>query len=172
LVLLASVGSALADNLILEVAADCRTFVNGTNRAEVSFGNGKLFPAGTLPSGTASNDPTEPDNGIAPIGDWTTRGQNAFPFTPEVASSYNSTPTFFATRYFILNGGRTALTSEGYAFFPSGEGFGSLRGCIGEFRGVAGDVHGTPLGTNATGCPNFRATFRIQPGSVRGDSSH
>src|SRR4051794_37882647 len=62
-VLLASVGSAPADNhkvLILEVAADCRTFVNGPNRADVSFGSGKLFPTGTLPSGTASNDPTEP----------------------------------------------------------------------------------------------------------------
>jgi hypothetical protein len=129
LVLLASVGSAPADNhkvLILEVAADCRTFVNGPNRADVSFGSGKLFPTGTLPSGTASNDPTEPVNGIAAIGDWTTRGQNAFPFTPEVASSYNSTPTFFATQYFFLNGGRTALTGECYAFFPSGEGFCSL----------------------------------------------
>jgi len=34
----------------LEVAADCRTFVNGPNRADVSFGSGKIFPAETLPS--------------------------------------------------------------------------------------------------------------------------
>jgi len=151
----------------LEVAADCRTFVNGPNRADVSFGSGKIFPAGTLPSGTPSNDPTQPVNGVAPIGDWTTRGQNAFPLPPAIATSYDSTPDFFATQYYILNGGRTALTTDGYAFFPEGEGFLSVTGGIGSFRGAAGDVHGTPLGTNATGCPNFRAVFKIQPGSVR-----
>lgn len=52
--------------LTLEVAADCRTFVNGPNRADVSFGSGKIFPARTLPSGTADNDPTQPVNGVAP----------------------------------------------------------------------------------------------------------
>jgi hypothetical protein len=38
----------------LDVAVDCRTFVSGPNRGDVFIINGKLFPAGTLPSGTAS----------------------------------------------------------------------------------------------------------------------
>src|SRR5690348_14685891 len=87
----------------IDVAADCRTFVGGPNRADVSYVSGKIFPAGTLPSGTATNDPTQPVNGVAPIGDWTTRGQNNFPFPPEIAASYSSTPAFFATQYYILD---------------------------------------------------------------------
>jgi hypothetical protein len=79
--------------------------------------SGKIFPAGTLPSGPATNDPTKPVNGMAPIGDWTTRGQNNVPFPPEVAAAYASQPTFFATQHYIFNGGRTALTTEGYGVF-------------------------------------------------------
>jgi hypothetical protein len=157
--------------LRLEVAADCRTFVNGSNRADVSYGSGKIFPAGTLPSGTATNDPTQPVNGIDAIGDWTTRGQIAFPFPPDVASSYASTPTFFANQYYILRDGRTALTVDGYAYFQGETPVRSLfavTGGIGKFRGAAGDLKGTTLGTNVTGCPNFRATFNLVRGSIRG----
>lgn len=157
--------------LTLEVAADCRTFVNGLNRADASYGSGKIFPPGTLPSGTAANDPTQPVNGIAPIGDWTTRGQIAFPFPPAVADSYSSTPTFFANQYYLLDDGRTALTVDGYAYFEGETPVRSLfsvTGGIGHFRGATGDLHGTTLGTNATGCPNFRATFNLVAGSVRG----
>ena len=161
--------------LTLEVAADCRTFVNGPNRADVSYGSGKIFPARTLPSGTAANDPTQPVNGIAPIGDWTTRGQIAFPFPPAVAPSYSSTPTFFANQYYMLGDGRTALTVDGYAYFQGQtpvRALFSVTGGIGDFRGAAGDSYGTTLGTNATGCPNFRATFNLVPGSVRGASGN
>jgi hypothetical protein len=155
--------------LTLEVAADCRTLVNGPNRADVSFGSGKIFPAGTLPSGMASNDPTQPVNGIAPIGDWTTRGQNAFPFPPEIAQEYSSTPVFFATQYYILNEGR-ALTVEAYAF-ASLEAFGAVTGGVGGFSGASGDIHGVVIGSNATGCPNFRARFNIRRGSLRSRGS-
>ncbi|HYZ85438.1 MAG TPA: hypothetical protein VE621_13595 [Bryobacteraceae bacterium] len=166
-----------ADNnkLSFDVAVDCRTFVNVPERAGVSFGSGKIFPPGTLPTGTATNDPTQPVHGISPIGDWTTRGQFAFPFPASVALFYSSTPTFFATQYYILASGQTALTVEGYAYFQGQTPLASLfavTGGIGAFRGAAGDLQGTALGTNATGCPNFRATFNIQPGSVRGTSSH
>src|SRR5947208_3233959 len=98
----------------VDVAADCRTFVSGPNRADVSYLSGKVFPAGTLPSGTVSNDPAQPVNGVAPIGDWTTRGQNNFPYPNEVAASYTSTPAFFATQYLIFNP-NLALTFECYA---------------------------------------------------------
>ena len=39
---------------------------------------------------------------------------------------------------------------------------------LGGFSGAAGDVRGTILGTNATGCPNGRNRFNIRPGSMRG----
>jgi hypothetical protein len=156
----------------VDVAADCRTFVNEPSRAGVSYGSGKIFPAGTLPSGSATNDPTKPVNGVAPIGDWTTRGQFNVPFPPEVAAAYSSQPTFFATQYYIFNGGRTALTTEGYAVFLGStplEAHHAVTGGIGAFRGASGDTGGPILGTNGTGCPNFRVTFNLVPGSVRGN---
>jgi hypothetical protein len=152
-----------------DVAVDCRTFVNVPDRAGVSFGSGKIFPRGTLPPGPAINDPTQPVKNVAPIGDWTTRGQFAFPFPTSIASFYSSTPTFFATQYYILDGGRTALTVDGYAYFqgqtPLAAPF-AVTGGIGGFRGAAGDVQGTLLGTNATGCPNARVRFHLRRDSV------
>jgi hypothetical protein len=44
----------------------------------------------------------------------------------------------------------------------------SVTGGIGGFSGAAGDGLGTIIGTNATGCPNARIKFNIQPGSARG----
>ncbi len=149
------VKAANKHNLTFDVACDCRmaspAFISG-NRGDAWIVSGKIFPAGTLPAGTATNDPTLPVRGVAPIGDWTCRGQSAFPFPPAVAAAYSATPFAFNTQYFILNDGR-ALTVEGYAI-PTGERL-SLTGGIGGFSGAGGDVEEGPFGTNATGCPNF-----------------
>jgi hypothetical protein len=149
--------------LTFDVACDCRTgaTLDGGVRGSPFIIQGKIFPAGTLPSGTATNDPTQPGS----IGDWICRGQVSFPFPPVIAPSYSKTPQAFNTQYFILNDGR-ALTVEGYDVLPSGERL-SVTGGIGGFRGAAGDVEEGPFGTNATTCPNFRAKFTFQPGSVR-----
>jgi hypothetical protein len=153
--------------LTLDVAVDCRTLVTGPNRGDLFIINGKIFPAGTLPSGTASNDPTQPVNGVAPIGDWLVRGQHAFPFPPAIARSYDSTPGDFATQYYILKGGHTALTAEGYAFLQSQaptDVLLSVTGGIGGFRGATGDVQAAILGPNATGCPNSRVRVNLVRG--------
>ena len=56
---------------VVEVAVDMRTFAAvpstgnppgeplGPNRGTTFVVNGRIFPAGTLPTGTASNDPSE-----------------------------------------------------------------------------------------------------------------
>ena len=168
--LLPDVVKAANENILtLEGACDCRTGNSGFfagNRGDPFIVSGKLFPAGTLPPGTATNDPTLPVHGVAPIGNWTCRGQNSLPFPPIIAPAYNSTPFAFNTQYFILNDGR-ALTIEGYALADgSGERL-SVTGGIGSFSGASGDVEEGPFGTNVTGCPNFRAKFTFQPGSVR-----
>ena len=158
----AAVKAANENILTFDVACDCRTADWGGvgNRGGVFIVSGKIFPAGTLPSGSATNDPTQPVNGVAPLGDWNCRGQNSFPFPPAIAPAYSSTPFAFNTQYFILNGGR-ALTVEGYAL-PSGERL-SVTGGIGSFRGASGDVEEAPFGTNVSGCPNFRAKFTFVP---------
>jgi hypothetical protein len=169
---LLATAQADTDNIItFDVACDCRTGSPGFfagKRGDVFIVNGKIFPAGTLPSGTATNDPTQPVNGVAPIGNWMCRGQNTFPFPAAVASAYASVPFALNTQYFILNDGR-ALTVEGYTI-PTGELL-SLTGGIGRFSGASGFLEEGPFGTNATGCPNFRAKFNIQPGSLRGESN-
>ena len=160
---------AASDNIrVFDIACDCRTgspgFFTG-GRGDEFIINGKIFPAGTLPSGTATNDPTQPVNGVAPIGNWMCRGQKSQPFPPSIASAYASVPFALNTQYFILNDGR-ALTSEGYTT-PTGELL-SITGGIGGFSGASGFIEEGPFGTNATGCPNFRARFKFQE-SLKGD---
>jgi hypothetical protein len=46
----------------------------------------------------------------------------------------------------------------------------SVTGGIRGFSGAVGFIEETPFGTNATGCPNFRAKFRLRSG-VRRDWS-
>src|SRR3954449_7294018 len=102
----------------VDVAVDCRTAVDELKRGVNFIINGKLFPVGTLPSGPASNDPTLPVDGVAPIGDWLVRGQHSLPLPlPDaIAQRYSSAPADFGTAYFIFDGGRTALVTETYAF--------------------------------------------------------
>src|SRR5712664_2134400 len=97
-----------ADNdhvLTFDVACDCRTgaTLDGSVRGAPFIIQGKMFPAGTLPSGTASNDPTQPVNGVVAIGDWICRGQAAS--SPALPPAYASTPAEFFTQYFILKNG-------------------------------------------------------------------
>jgi hypothetical protein len=156
--------------LTFDVAIDCRTAAGGTNRGDVFITNGKLFPAGTLPSGPANFYPTDSVNGVAPIGDWIIRGQHSFPFPPAIARLYSSSPFDFATVYFILNGRRTALIGEAYNFFPFEpfQAFTAVTGGVGRFKGASGEFVGSPpIGTNATGCWNFRTRINL----VRGRSS-
>jgi hypothetical protein len=149
-----------------DVACDCRTGSPGffsDKRGDPFIVSGKIFPAGTLPSGTAANDPTQPVNGVSSIGDWTCRGQVAGAFPPAIALAYSSSPFAWNTQYFVLK--RGALTAEGYAL-PTGELL-SVTGGIRSFSGASGFLEEAPFGTNATGCPNFRAKFRLRSGPGR-----
>lgn len=158
--------------LAFDIACDCRTGAGGPNRGDPFIINGKIFPAGTLPTGSATNDPTLPVNGIAPIGNWICRGQNSFPLPPlppAIASAYSTTPFAFFDWYFILNDGR-GLTAAGHPISETMSGL-SVTGGIGSFSGASGEIRATGFGTNATGCPNFRVKFSFQPGSIRGASN-
>jgi hypothetical protein len=132
--------------------------------------NGKIFPTGTLPSGPSLNDPAKPLNGVAPIGNFLVRGQHALPFPTEVAQFYSSVGGDFATQYYLFDTG-AALTAEGYNLLPAFVPRLAVTGGIGSFRGAAGEVQGTILGTNSTGCPNSRITVILISGSVRGASA-
>jgi hypothetical protein len=151
-----------------DIAVDCRTAVGGANRGDVIMVSGKVFPFGTLPSGTASFDPAQPFNGVAPIGDWHLRGQHASPMPAALAPLYPLTPLDFVTVYTIFDEGRSALMTEAYNFLPTARYYSSIIGGIGRFRGAAGDDTGVPIGTNATGCPNFHVRINLLSGSGSG----
>lgn len=160
------------NTFVVDVACDCRTgaTLNEGVRGSPFIIQGKIFPAGTLPSGNASNDPTMPVEGVASIGNWICRGQVSGGFPPEIDAAYSATPAAFNTQYFILDDGR-ALTVEGYDK-PGGVGeFLSVTGGIGGFSGAAGFTDEMPFGMNATGCPNFRATVSFRPGSLHSEDS-
>lgn len=166
----AAARAASARVLTFDVAADCRTVVAGLGRGAPNIVTGKIFPGGTLPHGNADNDPALPVNGVAPIGDWHHRSQNALPLPPDIAGAYPSTPPVLVTFYFLFDNGQALVTEnwgiievDGIPTVP-----GVVTGGVGRFSGAAGDIRSTILGTNATGCPNSTGRFNIRPGSMRG----
>src|SRR5439155_20984087 len=108
-----SVPSSRTQPIKLDVACDCRTFAYNRGavfpdvvRGDGFIVNGKIFPPGTLPTGTAANDPNDPGS----IGDWICRGTN----------TGVDDPGAFVTQYHLLANGR-GLVSEGAARVPEGQ---------------------------------------------------
>jgi len=150
-----------------DIACDCRTGVGGPNRGDPFIITGKIFPAGTLPTGPATNDPTQPVNGVQPIGTWTCRGQNAAPFPGPLVDAYGTSPFAYFDWHFVFNDGR-GLNAAGYPTVATGEaGALSVTGGIGAFFGAAGEIRSASFGVNATGCPNFRVNISFRPGSLQ-----
>ena len=98
--------------LYLDIAADCRTYAPTSNRGETNMVAGKIFPGGTLPRGSADNDPILPVRGIAPIGDWHHRSQNVLPLPFEIAEAYHSAPSVLATFFFFFKDGSSIVTES------------------------------------------------------------
>ncbi len=156
---------------VVDVAVDMRTFAAvpstgnppgepvGPNRGTTFIVNGKIFPAGDLPSGTASNDPSQEGS----IGDWVCRGI----LTSDLASQLAGVDKigFDTTQMLIFGSDRRAIWSEGLEGGLSEAGVTTHRivlGGTGAFLGASGDVVQESLGTNATGAPNIRLTFRLR----------
>jgi hypothetical protein len=143
----------------LDVACDCRTFSfnRGVSFDQVVRGdgfivNGKIFPAGTLPEGAASNDPNDPGS----VGKWICRGTQAVSFADIIAGAPH--PHVFFTQYHLLDD-RRGLVSDGAS--NETRGVAAVVGGLGSLSGAGGDVSATIIGTNSTGCPNIRFTFNL-----------
>jgi hypothetical protein len=150
-----------ADNdkttLTLDVAGDCRTFnyMRGLSldqivRADRFMMNGVIYPAGTLPSGSQSNDP----NAQRAIGTWVARGASTDSLAQHIANP--TQPAIYWTQYLSVSGGMIII--EGW-HAPNGANDNAVVGGTRAFRGASGDVKIETLGTNSTGCPNTR--YRI-----------
>jgi hypothetical protein len=140
-----------------DVALDCRTWRNNGGMSDEAIGrgdgflaSGKIFPAGSLPSGDQPNDPDDPGS----LGDWVERGTMAATVAEIVAGAR---PAFFATWYHFLNDG-SMLVADG----PHPDsGPMAVTGGTGRFSGASGELSDEIIGWNTTGCPNLRLTIRL-----------
>ena len=118
---------------------------------------GTIYPAGTLPSGKADNDPNAP-GGIGKYrfrGTYTSGDPTASPFVA------------FATEMFSLPDDRTTILTDGN--WPNAH-FSAYRvvlGGTGLFRDVVGEVFEENIGENKSGFCNLRVTFRLKKAASR-----
>jgi hypothetical protein len=156
---------------VVDVAVDMRTFAAvpstgnppgeavGPNRGTPFIVNGKIFPADTLPTGTASNDPSQAGS----IGDWVCRGILTSDMARQLAGLDKI--GFDTTQMLIFGSDKRAIWSEGLEGGLGEAGVTTHRivlGGTGAFLAASGDVVQVSLGTNATGAPNIRLTFRLR----------
>jgi hypothetical protein len=159
--------------ITVDVACDGRTwrYNRGITDEDAGRGDtfmvfGPIYPAGTLPTGTASNSPDDPGS----IGTWTCRGTSAFSLgetpplwiqvrrgTPGVVDLFNQPG--FITQYNQFDDGGT-LVSDGPAGLSAA--VFAVVGGMGAFSGARGEVTNVIFGTNSTGFPNFRMTFNLK----------
>jgi hypothetical protein len=124
----------------------------GPNRGTPFVVDGTIFAGGTLATGTGLGDPNQPG-----IGKWTCKGV----FTSDLGTEDIG---FNSTQLFMFNGDSDAIWTEG---FEAGLGkigvitHRAILGGTGRFQGVSGEAIQEALGTNVTGTPNIRLTFRI-----------
>jgi hypothetical protein len=156
---------------VVDVAVDMRTFAAvlstgnppgesaGPNRGTPFIVDGKIFPAGTLHVGTANNDPSQPGS----IGDWVCRGILTSDMPRQLAGVDQI--GFDTTQMLMFGSDRRAIWSEGLEGGLGEAGVTTHRivlGGTGAFLAASGDVVQQSLGTNATGAPNIRLTFRLR----------
>jgi hypothetical protein len=151
---------------VVDVAVDHATFAivpstglvlqpepPGPNRGTPFIVDGKVFPGGTLKRGAGQGDPGQP----GAIGTWFCKGI----FTSDLATDDVG---FNTTQMFEFNGDADAIWTEG---LEAGLGkigvitHRTILGGTGRFRGASGEVVQEALGTNVTGTPNIRLTFKI-----------
>jgi hypothetical protein len=173
----------------VDIAVDGRTgrFNHGITYEEAGRGDtfvnfGPIYPAGTLPTGAASNSPDDPGS----IGAWTFRSTFTYDGGVSRGSGLEAccglpaveTPPLWiqarrgrpgvvdlfnqlgmATAHYQFDGGGT-LVVEGPVSRPIG--VVAVVGGLGAFSGAGGEATGVAIGTNRTGFPNLRVTFKLE----------
>jgi hypothetical protein len=157
------------DEFTVDVAVDHETFAIvpsagpvlhpeavGPNRGTPFIVNGNVFPGGTLQEGAGQGDP----NMSGSIASWICKGI----FTSDLGTDDIG---FNTTQMFKFNGDTDAIWTEG---LEAGLGKAPVTthrmilGGTGKYRGAQGEVVQVSLGTNVSGTPNIRMTFKIQRG--------
>lgn len=152
----------------VDVALDAATYVqNDVNpsegmavfsRGDTFILGGTIYPGGTLPSGTANNDPNAPGG----IGKITCRGTYLASSNDAANGETILTDT---TELYLFPDDSKELIADGRT--PNAAGATVERvvlGGTGILKGAGGQIHEEDLGTNATGFCNLRVTFHLKMG--------
>ena len=122
-------------------------------RGDVAVVTGRVYPAGTLPSGATTFDPNSPGG----IGTW--RCLFASLAEPPIAGAF--------TYYFTLeeDGEENMLLVQGLnSHVPTGSvpRIHAIVGGTGKYAGASGEVREDVIGGNASGCFNLRFQFSLK----------
>jgi hypothetical protein len=173
----------------VDIAIDGRTrrFNHGITYQEAGRGDtfmffGPIYPAGTLPTGAASNSPDDPGS----IGTWTYRATLGYDGGVSLGSGLEACcgvpPVETPPLWIQVRRGRPGVVDlfsqfgvgTHYHQFDSGgmlvsDGPASLAppvnavlGGMGAFSGAGGELTVVAIGTNSTGFPNLRHTFNLK----------
>ncbi len=148
----------------VDVAEDCNSahvnpVVSGEPFSEVTPGDtilvsGTIYPGGTLRPGAQSNLPTDPGS----IGNWLSRAV----FTVDTTQFANGeSPIAFATMVYMFPRDSRSLISEGLVPNTGSRAERAVIGGTGIYSSSTGQVRMENIGTNGTGCFNYRFTFRL-----------
>jgi hypothetical protein len=155
--------------LVLDVAIDARTMSFANNdpsdpanprRGSTFVVYGKVFPAGTIPSGVTPFDPNQPGS----IGSWICRGV----FLADIADIFSGTAslTVDTTQVFLLTTDSNTVITEGLEGNVGVTTHRAVTGGTGRYRGVTGSVRQQNIGVNRNGASDglfdLRFTFTIE----------
>lgn len=154
----------------IDVAENCNTaylnpVVPGEPPTDVTPGDtiivsGAIFPGGTLKPGAQNNLPSDPGS----IGAWQSRA--VFLVNTEQFNGGVS-PIAYATMLYQLPDDSKMLVSEGQVPNIGSSTRRAVIGGTGRFSGATGEVHHENIGTNGTGCFNYRFTFKLRQRTPR-----
>lgn len=159
--------------LKVDVAIDGATLTLNNNdpkdpgdprRGSTFIVTGKIFPAGTIPSGITPFDPNQPGS----IGTWICRGVFLADFA-DIASG-KAQLAFDTTQLFLFPDDNNALATEGIEGNVGVTTHRVVLGGTGVFDGVSGTERQDTIGVNQNGNGLFDIRFTIN--LRRGEASH
>jgi hypothetical protein len=161
--LIPAANAQTVQTIAFDIAIDGRTFRTGSGvnpfampppvipRGTTLVLNGKIFPSGTVHSGTQTNDPNGPGN----IGDFYCRGTFVNSFADIIMGAQ---PEVMTTQLYRFSNG-DQLVTEGVE--GGGVWIRAVTGGTGAYRGASGDMRYERVGTNSTGDFNIRVVFTL-----------
>jgi hypothetical protein len=156
--------------LAFDVAIDVKTLSLDNNdpaakgnplRGSTFIVYGKIFPAGTIPSGVTSFDPNQPGS----IGTWICRGVFLADFA-DIFVAKTAQMTVHTTQLFMLPNDEMMVATEGFEGNVGVSTHRVVMGGTGLLRGMTGEVLQETIGVNqgGNGLFDLRFTFSVRPG--------